>query len=111
MPLAEALALLFGELLYDFPFADQGSRAHALALLLQPYIRSVIEGPTPMYLIDAPARGTGKGLLAELVGLIAQGRAAEVMAMPLGEEEVEKRITSFLLAGYPMALLDNVYTN
>ena len=108
MPMEEALPLLFSELLCDFPFADAGSKAHALALLLQPFVRPLILGATPLYLLDAPTRGTGKGLLAELVGLIAQGRAVEVMAMPPGEEEVEKRITSFLLAGYPMALLDNV---
>jgi hypothetical protein len=63
MSLDEALAWLFDELLHDFPFADEASRAHTLALVLEPFVRPAIHGPTPLYLIDAPIRGAGKGLL------------------------------------------------
>jgi hypothetical protein len=66
-------------------------------------------GPTPLYLIDAPTRGSGKGLLADVACLIASGRKADVMALVHGNaEEHEKRITALLLAGAPWVLLDNV---
>jgi len=48
---------LFNELLGDFPFVDEASRAHTLALMLEPFVRPLIKGPTPLYLIDAPTRG------------------------------------------------------
>ena len=108
MPINEALALLDG-VYGDFPFAErEAGRAHALALTLQPLVRPLIEGPTPLYLIDAPARGTGKGLLSETAALITTGRPAPVMSQPKDGDELEKRITAALLEGRPFCLLDNV---
>ena len=92
------------ELLCDFPFADEASKAHTLALLLQPFLRLLIQGPTPLYLIDAPSKGTGKGLLAELLALIWMGRPGGVMALARSEDEVEKRITACLVAAFPSIL-------
>jgi hypothetical protein len=109
MPVPEAKAWLFRELLGDFPFADEASLAHTVALLLEPFLRPRITGPTPLYLIDAPTRGSGKGLLADVACLTASGRKADVMTLVHGNaEEHEKRITSLLLAGAPWVLLDNV---
>ncbi|MBI4496683.1 MAG: hypothetical protein HY689_02145 [Chloroflexi bacterium] len=108
MSLADARCLLLDELLRDFPFDSDASRAHAVALLLQPFVRPMIAGPTPLYLIEAPARGTGKGLLADLVAVVSRGAPAHAMALPRDDDETEKRITSTLLAGYPLIILDNV---
>lgn len=109
MPVREALAWLLDELLGDFPFADEAGRAHALALLLEPFVRPMIDGPTPLYLIDAPVRGTGKGLLAAACCLVATGRRPDVMALVRSDaEEHEKRITALLLVGAQWVLLDNV---
>jgi hypothetical protein len=108
MPSEEAKAWLFHELLGDFPFADEASRAHSMALLLEPFVRPIIQGPTPLYLIDAPIRGTGKGLLADVACLLATGRKADVMALVRSDaEEHEKRITALLLAGAQWVLIDN----
>jgi hypothetical protein len=108
MPVPEAEAWLFHELLGDFPFTDEASRAHTLALLLEPFLRPRIKGPTPLYLIDAPTRGSGKGLLADVACLIASGCKADVMTLVHGHaEEHEKRITALLLAGAPWVLIDN----
>ena len=106
----DAKQFIFEEFLVDFPFTDESSRAHTLALMLQPFVRLLIYGPTPLYLIDAPARGTGKGLLADVVSMVVLGRVAGVMSLPRSDEEVEKRITASLLAGHPLILLDNVTT-
>jgi hypothetical protein len=51
------------ELLGDFGFASEADRAHAIALGLLPLVRGWIEGSTPLHLIEAPLRGTGKTLL------------------------------------------------
>ena len=67
MTLEYAKQLIFEDLLIDFPFSENGSKTHALVLLLQGFVRLLIDGPTPLFLIDAPARGTGKGLLADLI--------------------------------------------
>ncbi len=108
MPAKKALTWLRDEL-GDFPFADEGAGlAHTLCLLLQPFVRPLIHGPTPLYLIDAPARGTGKGLLADVAGLVALGEPAAVMSLTNDADELEKRITSLLLTAAPMVLLDNV---
>lgn len=103
----EALALI-KEALQDFPFADEGSRAHTVAALLLAFCRDLIDGPTPLHLIDAPARGTGKGLLADVIGIVQTGHHAPTMSLPGEEAEIEKRITSQLLEAFPVVLMDNV---
>ena len=107
MPTDEALTLL-DDVYGDFPFAEVAGKAHSLALTLQPFVRPLISGPTPLYLIDAPARGTGKGLLSETTALITLGYPAPVMSQPKDGDELEKRITAALLEGRSFCLLDNV---
>ncbi|MBT9171973.1 MAG: hypothetical protein DDT21_00349 [Syntrophomonadaceae bacterium] len=109
MALPEARGWL-DELFCDFPFADEPSRTHAATLLLQPFVRELITSPTPCYLIDAPTRGTGKGLLAEVATLVPTGGPAPVMSLVGDGDEVEKRITSLLLGGRSHIQLDNVRT-
>jgi hypothetical protein len=99
---------LLVELLGDFPFRDNASRAHALAALLLPFVRPLIDGSTPLHLIDAPVEGTGKTLLATVIALVATGRAAEAIAEGSCEEEWRKRITAVLAEGPQFVLLDNL---
>ena len=76
--IAEARRLLEFEVLGDFPFdgGDDGaaSRAHALALMLQPFAREMIAGPTPIWVVDKPAAGTGGSLFVDCFALITTGR-------------------------------------
>ncbi len=107
MPIDEALRLL--DTVYaDFPFTETAGRAHTLALTLERFVRPLIQGATPMYLIDAPARGTGKGLLAEVSNLIPLGYFTPTMSQPRDSDEAEKRITSVLLEARPVVFWDNV---
>jgi len=99
---------LFHELLIDFPFVDEASRAHALALHLAPFLRDLIDRPFPLTAIDTPIAGTGKGLLADSTSYVATGRAAEVMTEARDFEELRKRITALLLAGSPFGQFDNI---
>jgi hypothetical protein len=96
--------------MYDgFPFVDHASRANMFALLLTPILRRAIRGCVPLALIDAPAAGTGKSLLAETVALIITGTNAVMQPAPTrDEEELRKLLTAVLSAGYSLSILDNV---
>jgi hypothetical protein len=104
---AHARRLLLGELLGDFRFADAASQAHALALLL-PFVRPLIGGPTPLHLIDAPTEGTGKGLLAKCMSVLATGREGETLSQPTDEAEWRKQLTSKLAEAPPYIWIDNI---
>lgn len=106
--LDQARDLILDELLGDFPFDTEASRANALALLLTPLLRPALAGNVPLALIDAPQAGTGKGLLASIVAIIATGRPAAMMAAPQREEEWAKTILATLLGGATVVVIDNV---
>jgi putative DNA primase/helicase len=103
----EALGLLT-ELLQDFPFVSEADRLTAIAAMLGPFVRSMIDGPTPLHLIEAPTPGTGKGLLADVISIPATGRLAATITEARGEEEWRKRITAVLRNGRPVTLIDNL---
>lgn len=96
----------------DFPFADQASRANILALLFTLLMRPVIAGHVPLAVIDAPVQGTGKSLLVTTVATIAVGSTpAESIPARDNDEEWRKKITSILLAASPFVRLDNIPDN
>lgn len=107
---SDAKALLLEELLVDFPFVSEADRAHAVAALLLPFVRRLVNGCTPIHLIEAPTPGSGKGLLADVVALIALGRCCEPTTVTPDEEEARKKITSLLARAQPVILLDNIRT-
>ena len=103
-----AKSLLLEEWLGDFPFVERSSRVHAIAALLSHVLRNRIDGPTPLFAIDAPTAGSGKSLLVESIGLVAIGSSPAAMALPRRDDELRKQITSVLLGGTPIVLLDNI---
>jgi len=103
-----ARTLILEDLLPDFPFATAAERAHAVALLLLPFVRAMINGPTPLHLIEAPKARTGKGLLAAVLLWPALGRAPTVTTEPHGDDEMRKRLTSVFRAGRAVVFLDNL---
>jgi hypothetical protein len=105
--IAGARALLIDDLLVDFPFVGESDRAHAIAAMVLPFIRRLIDGPTPMHLIEAPTMGSGKGLLANLISIAATGAACEARTLPESEDEIRKMLTAELMKGRPIILLDN----
>lgn len=103
-----AAAELLSEVVYDFPFDSRGSRANALALMLLPFVREFIKGSTPLHVIDATTPGAGKGLLADCCSVVATGREAGKGPEPRDPDETRKFITSVLVAGASMVVLDNI---
>jgi hypothetical protein len=88
--------LLINHLLQGFPLVGSASLAHALAIGFLPFVRFMINGPTPLHLISAPTAGTGKSLLAEAMAIISTGRSPEVLAECSGEDEFRKHATAKL---------------
>jgi len=91
-----ARQFLVTELLGDFPFISEAERAHAVSLLLLPFVRDMIAGSTPLHLIDAPTPGSGKGLLADVLLLPALGASTHVMSPANDDDEWRKRLTAAL---------------
>jgi putative DNA primase/helicase len=107
----QAKELLLGELLGDFPFVDEASRANTLALFLLPFVRDLIDGPTPLHHIDAPQEGTGKSLLAEVWGAVALGRALPSFGEVTRPDDWQKTILAALMEAPPVIFLDNLNRN
>lgn len=106
--IARAKDLIFNNLLVDFPFKDEASRAHAVAYLLLPFVRDMIDGPTPVHDVDSPTAGTGKGKLLNACAFPFLGHDVPTMAAARDDEEWRKRITTSLLNGSTHLVIDNV---
>lgn len=106
MPISRATSMI-DELLCDFPFADTASKTHAIMAMITPFIRPMV-GLMPLFLVTAPTEGSGKSLLAQLCGLIAEGYHITSITAPSDDDEWRKRITSTLMESPSVILLDNV---
>ncbi|MFC2018696.1 hypothetical protein ACFLU4_01900 [Chloroflexota bacterium] len=96
------------EPLADFPFDTEASQANAMATMFTPILRPMMDGPVPLALFDKPQQGTGASLLAEVISLIATGRAAAMMTAQKDDEGWRKTITSLLLKGQLIVTIDNI---
>ncbi len=103
-----AREVVLDELLIDFPFAASSDRAHAVAALILPFVRRMVSGCTPIHLIEAPTPGSGKGLLADIVAIVALGRPCDPTTITRDEDEARKKITSILARAQPLILIDNI---
>ncbi len=106
--IAQASALILDDLLGEFPFVSEAERAHAIALLLLGFVRAMIDGPTPLHLIEKPEAGTGAGLMIDIIATIVTGRPVSVMTASDNDEEWRKRITAKLRQMPAMAVIDNI---
>ena len=96
------------DLIGDFPFVGEAERAHATAILLLPFVRLLISGPTPLHLIEKPVPGTGATLLADALLYPATGHPTGAMTEGRDEDEWRKRITARLRSGGSAILIDNL---
>lgn len=103
----KSLSLFRDDLFVDFPFVGPGDRAHALAAMLLPFVRPMIQGCTPLHVIEAPSAGSGKGLISNLISILATGRSCDGGTLPHYDDDVRKKITAELCKAQPLILLDN----
>ncbi|MHB9038632.1 MAG: toprim domain-containing protein [Armatimonadota bacterium] len=96
------------DMISEFSFVEEADRAHAVGLLILPFVRDLIDGPTPNHLIEAPQPGSGKGLLANVLLAPACGKRVSTMSEAKDDDEWRKRITSQLRGARTVILLDNV---
>jgi putative DNA primase/helicase len=95
------------DLLDEFPFVDDASRAVALSGLITPVVRGAMS-VVPLHATTAPVAGSGKSYIIDIASMIATGERAPVIAAGQNDEETEKRLASALLNGQPIVSIDNV---
>jgi len=96
------------DILRDFPFDIEERRSAWFAALLTPIARWAFKNQSPMFILDANQSGSGKGLLLKLISWIVLGREMDFLVPTENEEEERKRITSKILKGEPMVMIDNI---
>jgi hypothetical protein len=101
-----ALAVLKAPL-EEFPFVDDAARSVALSAVLTAFCRRALIA-APLHAFDAPVRGTGKTLLANIAPMIFTGRKAIPVSQGATEEEDEKRLLSILMRSDAVVLIDNI---
>ncbi|WP_267421689.1 bifunctional DNA primase/polymerase [Methylobacterium sp. GC_Met_2] len=104
---AEAAIQRLGKPLRGFPFLDAASRSVAISAIISAVLRADLPG-VPIHLIDAPSAGTGKTLMAKLVGIVATGVLPTILTYTGDEEEDRKQLSVALMAGAPVILFDNI---
>jgi len=105
---AAARNLLCEDLLGDFPFVGPAEMAHVIALLLLGFLRGMIDGPTPLHLIEKPSPGSGATLMVDAVATILTGSGASVMTEGRDDDEWRKRVTAKLRQIPTIVLIDNL---
>lgn len=98
----EVLATPFRE----YRFATKGDRAVVLVACLTAVIRRILPA-APLFAVDAPTAGSGKSLLCETVGIMASGYKPTIISQGKTPEEDEKRLSSVLMAGDAVLVIDN----
>jgi hypothetical protein len=92
----------------EFPFVAESDKAATVAAILSVIGRAAILGCVPMFSSQAPTPGSGKGLLVEVVSVIATGRKPPLMSPTDDDEEVRKRLMAIAIESPTMVVLDNV---
>ena len=104
----DALKWIEEEILVDFPFADAASKAAAISIAILPFVRQLIHGQTPLYLLEKPAAGTGATTLGLALCYPFMGKEIPVTTWTSSEEERRKQITAHLASGGGPIFYDNM---
>lgn len=91
---------------HRFPFKTAMDRGVALAALITAVVRPSI-GISPGYGITANTAGTGKTLLAQVIGALQTGKSIASSPLPRDDEEIRKHLFAALRQGDSFLLLDN----
>ncbi len=98
---------LLKELIEESPFVDGASKSVWLSALLSSVARPSLPF-VPLHTASAPAAGTGKSWLFELIGVIQTGKNQAAVSDTPNVEERQKRIDAELIRGASTIHLDNV---
>jgi hypothetical protein len=112
-----AVRWLKEELLGDFPFYDrtlegekrrEPSEANALAMLITPFMRRMINGCTPVFFVAKPMPATGGTLLGKLPMFLFDGAESAPMRYSQSEEEMQKSLLSSIIETRSHLFFDDV---
>jgi hypothetical protein len=92
--------------LAEFPFETPADKAAALSAILTALDRRGMD-VVPLHAFTAPAAGTGKGLLVDIIAMLATGRPMPTIDQPRHEDELKKCLGASLIAGDSLIALDN----
>lgn len=108
---AEAAADTLADVFREFPYVEEPTPGLGLSVALAGVLGAVLR-PTlpaaPLIGISAPAPGTGKSYLVDLISIIATGRRAVGIATGTKPEEFEKAFGAGLIEGRSLLCLDNM---
>jgi len=90
----------------QFPFVEKSDKVHALAMILEPYMRDMF-GPTPFHFINKPEAGTGASLFIETALYPTLGHYPEAQTAPKSGDEMKKTLTACLAEGVRCIYFDN----
>ncbi len=96
-PQIDAAVQLLRQAVCNFPFCTEAHFAAWLSSVLTPLARPAFVGPSPLNLIDANLRGTGKSLLVDVCSTLLAGRPAARMSHSTDEDEIRKQITGLAM--------------
>lgn len=105
--LNKAVDLLLNDLFCDFPLVCTADTCHLFGALFLPFIRQLIDGPTPLHIVEAPIAGTGKGKLCNIISILSTGGICEARTVPNNDDDIRKMLTAELIKSRPIILLDN----
>jgi hypothetical protein len=95
------------EIVDEFPFASEACESVHIAAILSIIARRFINGPVPLFIVEASKSGSGKTLLARIAATIGTGVDPGLTIGGGSDNEFRKLITSYLLGGQPVLVLDN----
>lgn len=98
--------LILETLLGEVAFVDDASRAHAVGLMVLPFVRALIDDQTPLHLFDAPTQSSGKTYAAQIC--VAPFSEAIPSPEKKNDEENRKSLFAQLATGCSHVFLDNI---
>jgi len=96
------------DLYSDFPWQRKEHILLAVGAVMTAALRRSIDGPAPLFLVNANSKGVGKTKLVEAVIASVYGHSAVLSATPEKGEELAKMLSSILLQDDDYLVLDNV---
>lgn len=92
----------------DFPFRTEEDAAVWLVALLSAIARPAFNGPVPETVLIGNRAGTRKGLLIDLIGILAQGQNVPTRVYSRDLEETRKEILAFAMDCCSMIHYENL---
>ena len=107
---AEAALELVNALLDEFHFKSPEDRAAAMSAIFTAVVRPTLDR-APAYHVRAPASGSGKSYLCDLIGTFAGPGGNTKVSYPDTSDEATKVILSLLMSSPPVVEFDDMATD